>query len=84
MIMFNEVFYVIRLRRWWCDDYDEMYLLCELWDHVKVKMIHGWMWITCVPYYDINMMCRSHKWRVVMKGNSHAILNELMIWYTNG
>ena len=75
---------MIRLRRRWYDECDEMSWLCELWDHVKGMMIQGWIWITCVPYYDMTMMCWSHKWRVVMKGNSHAILNELMIWYTNG
>ena len=54
------VLYVIRLRRWWYDECDEMSWLCELWYHVKGMMIQGWVWNTCVPYYDMTMMCWSH------------------------
>ena len=33
----------------------------ELWDHVKDMKIQGLIWITCVSYYDMTMMCWSHK-----------------------
>ena len=64
------------------DDYNEMSWLCVLWDHVKV--MRGWMWTTCMPYYDMIIMCWSHKWRVIKKGHSHAIPNDVMIWYIEG
>ena len=67
------------VRRWWYDDYDEMSWLCELWDHVKVRMIQGLMWTTFVHYYDMIMISWFHKWRVIMKEHSHAIRNEIMI-----
>ena len=75
---------MIRLRNWGYYDYDEMSWLCELWDHVKGMMIQVWIWITCVPYYDMTMICWSHKLRIFMKGNSCELYNEIMTWLCKG
>ena len=60
------------------------YEYVELSYHIKGMMIQGWIWITWVSYYDMTMMCWSHKWRIVLKENSHAIPNELMTWLYKG